>query len=500
MNCRFCNEELPERGDFCPYCGRNQRVHLDDSAPSQLAELGIDEEELAAQAMEFTYEEPEVEKPVEEMPAELKKAKRLALFSGCIAALAVLAMVLFMGIRGGWEVKDLFNWKIFKENNLYCQDSYTVKDKKAYNQRNKVVATMGDKELTNGQLQIYYWNEVYEFVNNNYYYLSYLGLDYTKPLDEQTYTKDKTWQQYFLELALQSWQANQALALEAEAHNYVMPAEKQKELDNMAADLETKALSNGYKSANEMVQDSFGPGCTLDDYISYMKVYYYGYMYFAEEYEKLDPSMAQIEEYFTLHEQELKESGITKEEGNVVAVRHILMNIANYKITEEQQTRAPIQNEDTEDKTESTDKEETKDQYSEAEWAACLAEAERILQLWLEDPTEENFGKLANEHSDDKDGKVTDGGIYTGITSSTSFVKPFLDWCMDKERQVGDYGIVKTDYGYHIMYFSETEPIWVAECRDAWIGEQAQALVNRACETHVADINYKQIVLAQVSF
>ena len=107
---------------------------------------------------------------------------------------------------------------------------------------------------------------------------------------------------------------------------------------------------------------------------------------------------------------------------------------------------------------------------------------------------------MANEHSDDKDGKVTDGGIYTGITSSTSFVKPFLDWCMDKERQVGDYGIVKTDYGYHIMYFSATEPIWIAECRDAWIGEHAQALVNRACETHVADINYKQIVLAQVTF
>ena len=32
-------------------------------------------------------------------------------------------------------------------------------------------------------------------------------------------------------------------------------------------------------------------------------------------------------------------------------------------------------------------------------------------------------------------------------------VKPFQDWSLDESRQTGDTGIVKTDYGYHIMYF-----------------------------------------------
>lgn len=499
MNCRFCNEELPERGDFCPVCGRNQRVSLDETAPSQLGELGIDEEELMAQAMEFVSEEPEqAEEKAVEVPDQLKKAKRLALFSGCIAALAVLALVLFMGIRGGWELGDLFNWKIFRENNISYQDSYTVKDKKALNQRDKVVATMGDKELTNGQLQIYYWNEVYEFYRNNYYYLSYYGLDMSKPLDEQTYKEGTTWQHYFLEQALQSWEANQALALEAAAHNYVLPEEQQKELDGMAADLEKKALENGYGSADEMVQDSFGPGCTMEDYVSYMQVYYYGYMYFAEEYEKLDPSMAEIEEYFTAHEEELKKSGITKDEGNYVDVRHILMLIDNFVIKDEKpEEGAQTQAEDTEK--EETEKEE-ESKYTDEEWAACLAEAQRILDLWLQNPTEDYFGELANEHSDDQDGKVTNGGIYTDISSETKFVKPFLDWCMDENRKVGDYEIVQTEYGYHIMYFSASEPIWVAECRDAWIGEHAQDLVTKACETYTGEINYKKIVLGNVSF
>jgi len=33
-------------------------------------------------------------------------------------------------------------------------------------------------------------------------------------------------------------------------------------------------------------------------------------------------------------------------------------------------------------------------------------------------------------------------------------VTAFNDWCFDEARQVGDTGIVETEYGYHVMYFS----------------------------------------------
>ena len=32
-------------------------------------------------------------------------------------------------------------------------------------------------------------------------------------------------------------------------------------------------------------------------------------------------------------------------------------------------------------------------------------------------------------------------------------VTEFNDWCFDESREPGDTGIVKTSYGYHIMYF-----------------------------------------------
>lgn len=519
MKCKFCNEDMPERGDFCPICGMDQRkmlmedAQMVDGEPESI-DLELTEDELIAQALEYDPNELEKRVDAEDAPGqvtgEVRSAKRMALFTGCVAALAVLALVLFMGIRGGWDVKGLFDWQIFRENTIAYRDAYTVSDKKLVNKKNTVVATLGDAELTNGVLQIYYWSEVYDFLNKNYYYLSYMGMDYTKPLSEQTcaYDKTMTWEQYFLQQALNAWHSNEALYAMAKANNFQMPEEERKMLENMASDLEKQAKENKYESADAMVQDSFGACCTVEDYVKYMEVYYYGYLYFAAEYEKVDPTMEQIENYFTANETALKESGITKDSGNSVDVRHILMLIDNFKIKEEAGTETTTAAESTaptdptspttpstpSDKTES----DKKDKYTEEEWAACMAEAQKILAMWLENPTEEYFAELANEHSDDQDGKVTNGGLYEGITSETNFVKPFLDWCMNKDRKVGDYEIVQTEYGYHIMYFSATEPLWVATCRSELIAAEAQKLVNAACDAYTPEINYKKIVLADM--
>ena len=39
-----------------------------------------------------------------------------------------------------------------------------------------VVARVGDLELTNAELQIFYWMGVYDFLENNSAYLAYYGL------------------------------------------------------------------------------------------------------------------------------------------------------------------------------------------------------------------------------------------------------------------------------------------------------------------------------------
>lgn len=104
--------------------------------------------------------------------------------------------------------------------------------------------------------------------------------------------------------------------------------------------------------------------------------------------------------------------------------------------------------------------------YNVAEKEAAKTEAEKLLNDWkasIADETdaakiEESFGALANKESDDLDGKVTNGGLYEDIYPG-QMVTAFNEWCFDKERQPGDTGIVETEYGYHIMFYSSTDEL-----------------------------------------
>lgn len=62
-----------------------------------------------------------------------------------------------------------------------------------------------------------------------------------------------------------------------------------------------------------------------------------------------------------------------------------------------------------------------------------------------------DFKVLAMLYSEDG-GSCMMGGIYEGIYEG-DMIEEFDDWCFDESRKVGDSAIVKTDYGYHIMYF-----------------------------------------------
>jgi hypothetical protein len=416
--------------------------------------------------------------------------------TGCIAALAILAVVLFVGISGnfsedgkGWDVGSWFSWLIPKENNVLCKDSYTVEAKKAMKKRNDVVAKVPGAELTNGQLQIYYWTQVYDFLNQNSYYLSYLGLDYTSPLDKQPdYYKTGTWQQYFLDGALSVWHSNISFAMLAKKNGYELDEEYKKELDSIREKMETDAKKNGFASAEEMLQDSMGPGCTMDDYVAYMETYYLGYSYFAELYEQIDPTMEEIEAYFTANKDTFAENNITKESGYTVDIRHILIKIEKLA-TEEGGTESQAEGE--------TEEEELIDGYPQAAWDACLAKANKILDEWLAgEKTEDSFAELAKEHS--ADGNAKDGGIYTGVTKG-QMVESFDAWCFDVVRKEGDYGIVRTKFGYHIIYFISKEDVWVTQTRAKILSEEAQKIVSAALEAYPMETTYKKIVLGEVS-
>ena len=119
---------------------------------------------------------------------------------------------------------------------------------------------------------------------------------------------------------------------------------------------------------------------------------------------------------------------LDKNDYNTVNVRHILI--------------APEQDED-------SDGDGTNDAASDASDAAAKAKAEQLLADWKAGAaTEESFAALADENSADS----PEGGLYEGVYHN-QMVEEFNDWCFDPARKPGDTDIVKTTYGYHIMYF-----------------------------------------------
>lgn len=102
---------------------------------------------------------------------------------------------------------------------------------------------------------------------------------------------------------------------------------------------------------------------------------------------------------------------------------------------------------------------------TEEQYAAAKAKADELLAQWKAgEATEESFAELAKKNSADQ-GSAANGGLISGVSSTSSYVPTFQDWCMDTARKPGDTAIVKNTgssvKGWHVMYYvADGEPVW----------------------------------------
>lgn len=350
---------------------------------------------------------------------------------------------------------------------LYWRDSYTAEDADVAAAHDTVVATLGDKELTNGTLQIYYWMAVYNFLSSYGSYAALYGLNYTLPLDQQDYmNSDGSWQHYFLASGLDNWRYYQALSLMADETQTPMDPAMQETLDGLYEELEKQAQQGKFDSADAMLQADAGAGCTAQDYYRYTELCYKGISYLDKMAKEISITDDMIGEYFTENQEALKKEGITKDSGDVYSVRHILIQVADTKTDED--------------------------------WSNCHLAAQKLMNEWLSgEATEETFAAFAKEHSTDG-GSKSKGGLYEGLNEDTNFVPEFKEWYLDESRKAGDYGLVKTSYGYHIMYFSGAEAQWTYHCREALTEEMTAQIVKDAMDKHSLTVEYEKILLGEV--
>ena len=428
-------------------------------------------------------EETPAEEPTE-APAKKATPGKIAVAVGTVVLLAAVLIALIVNGQGQkkaeaapepTEVVETVEATIPADGNpddVTCKGSYSVSDEEAVAQGDVVVANIGEYQLTNSQLQVYYWMEIQNFLNTYGAYAAYFGMDYTQPLDTQLEEEGMTWQQYFLDTALNNWHQVQSMSLMAEEAGIPMEEASKTYLEGLDAYLEETAAANGI-SVKELMVGNFGPGADAEDYRYFQELYLSGVPYYQKAVEAMEPSQEDLEAYFASHEEEYAASGITKD-SKLVDVRHILVQVKGGT---------------TDDSGAVT--------YSDEEWETCRADAQAILDQWLAgEKTEESFAALATEKTEDP-GSQQSGGLYQQVVAG-QMVQPFNDWCFDAARTYGDYGRVQTSYGYHVMFFVKSEPQWITYAASDWANEQSAELLEAVTSLYPMEVSFDKIVLGVV--
>lgn len=471
MNCKYCGKELEGELDVCQECSDK---HFE-------------------------------EKPVKETVSAWKIVAATAVG---VLLLMVLAVVVINSITGSNWPMDLFAKEATADTTVGADAAtepvlvgpeglgmsiegitdialYAADADAAVAAADEVVATVGNYQLTNGQLQVYYWMEFSKFVmdaaENGYDLAGSYNLDITKPMGEQLVVGSTvTWEQFFLHNALGTWWRYAAVNVMADEAGFEISQADKDDLMVVPDELEEDALEEGFESAQAMIKARLGAACTMDDYMNYLNMTARGDLYYTEYQKSYVPTEEDVKAFFELNADYYAQYGITQDSGKMAAVRHVLLVPEG---AEEDASTGMIT--------------ATDEQWAEGEKAA-----QALLDGWVnQGATEEGFAKLAEEHSTDP-GSNTNGGLYEDVLAG-QMVETFDAWVFEEGRKSGDYGIVRTEFGYHLMYFvgiSEMDAWYETAYDDAiTYGYGFNQALSNAMGESVLEKNLDKVVLTDVA-
>lgn len=389
-------------------------------------------------------------------------------------------------------------------DDVTCKGSYIGDTMEVVQSMKTAVATIGDAEMNNSLLQIYYQMAV-----NTYREAGHdVAPDFSKPLDTQLCPLEGTaitWQQYFLEQALNSWQSHYAMVQRSKTE--VLPLEEaygrnekkhaenlktkiynldllygyntdykiadahQAYLDNLPALLEELAAENNCPTPAALASRFAGVG-TNDTYLlEYAQLLNEGYMFMTTLSYYIEPTAEEVEAYFTRNEAAYAQLGITRDEA-YVNLRHILLLPEGATIAEDGTVTA-----------------------SEESWEDCREDAEDLLKKWNRNKTEDNFAELAFKNSADT-GSSVNGGLYSNL-SKGQLMEDLDLWCFDAARQTGDTVIIRTSLGYHILYLCQSSNIWYEQAEKDLIAQLLEDEITATAAKYPMTVDYSAIVLGE---
>lgn len=324
-----------------------------------------------------------------------------------------------------------------------------------YQEKHGPYITVGDHEIQKAEFDYYYYSSLNSFASTYGSYLSYFGLDTSKPLDQQQYSDTMTWDDYFQQQAVN--QLKNVYALTDEANEKGFEYDASSDYDDMVSSIQSYAEQQGV-SADEYCKSVFGSDATLEGIKPYVEMSGLASAYYNDVEDNIEVTDDEINTYYDENKDNYDsvdyrvckiEADIPEEEteAETEAQTETVAESSSETAVTESQT-------ETESETMSAEESEAAAKAEEEAKAAAMAEAKAKADDMLSKSTDEaSFEKVYGDYATD----ASTDSLNTGKKKSSISPTDVANWLFDADRQAGDTTVIEdtANNAYYVVYFKD---------------------------------------------
>lgn len=162
------------------------------------------------------------------------------------------------------------------------------------------VVVCGEYELTNTELAYYYWSEYFYYAEAYGQYLDGM-VDFSKPLSEQIYEGERTWEDYLLDETLMVIQDTLSMVARAEAEGYAMDASYLGTYQQVLVNFAAAAQEGGYEDLEGYLRASYGKHADQESFERYLHRSHLAASYADDLFEACRPEDEACRQYFAVN-------------------------------------------------------------------------------------------------------------------------------------------------------------------------------------------------------
>lgn len=326
-----------------------------------------------------------------------------------------------------------------------------------YQEKHGPYITVGSHEIQKAEFDYYYYSSLNSFASTYGSYLSYFGLDTSKPLDQQQYSDTMTWDDYFQQQAVN--QLKNVYALTDEANEKGFEYDASSDYDDMVTSIKSYAQQQGV-SEDEYCKSVFGSDATLEGIKPYVEMSGLASAYYNDVKDDIEVTDDEINTYYDENKDNYDsvdyrvckiEADMPEEETETETVAESISETAAESTSKTAVTETQTE---TESETMSAEESEAAAKAEEEAKAAAMAEAKAKADEMLSKIKDEaSFEKVYDKYASDK----TVDSLNTDKKKSSISPTDVANWLFEADRQAGDTTVIEdtSNNAYYVVYFKD---------------------------------------------